>query len=421
MIDSVSVIIILITLVLSAFFSGFEIAYVSSNKVHIEILKKQEGVIANVLTKLTRRPSKLLATMLVGNNVALVVYGFVMGKVMTAMLPPFFQNVVWHTVISTLVILITAEFMPKVFFQIYANQLLKIFAIPAYFFYVLFSPLSEFVIWISDFVLRVFFKTKGDYVPLSFTKLELVDYISEQMENIPEKEEVDAEVQIFQNALEFSGVKAREIMIPRTEIVAVDINETIENLIATFVSSGFSKVLIYKDNIDDIVGYVHSFDMFKKPKNIKAVLIPIVNIPETMQINEVLNLLTRKRKSMAVVLDEYGGTSGILTLEDIVEELFGEIEDEHDKDNFIEEKISDSEYLFSARLEVEYLNEAYKFDLPESEDYETLGGLLILHNQEIPVQGEVISIPPYKFVVEACSETKVETVRLSIEEGNNNA
>ena len=190
MIDSVSVIIILITLVLSAFFSGFEIAYVSSNKVHIEILKKQEGVIANVLTKLTRRPSKLLATMLVGNNIALVVYGFVMGKVMTAMLPPFFQNVVWHTVISTLVILITAEFMPKVFFQIYANQLLKIFAIPAYFFYELFSPLSEFVIWISDFVLRVFFKTKGDYVPLSFTKLELVDYISEQMENIPEKEEL---------------------------------------------------------------------------------------------------------------------------------------------------------------------------------------------------------------------------------------
>lgn len=414
MIEPISIVIILTTLVLSAFFSGFEIAYVSSNKVHIEILKKQEGLIANILTRLTYRPSKLLATMLVGNNVALVVYGFEMGKVMTLLLPPFFQNVLWHTIISTLIILITAEFMPKVFFQIYANQLLKLFAIPAYFFYLLFYPFSSFIIWISDFVLRVFFKTKGDYVPLSFTKVELVDYISEQMGNAPKKEEVDAEVQMFQNALEFSGVKAREIMIPRTEIVAVDLNETIENLIATFVSSGFSKILIYNENIDDIVGYVHSFDMFKKPKTIKEVLIPVVTIPETIQINEVLNLLMRKRKSMAVVLDEYGGTSGIVTLEDIVEELFGEIEDEHDKDKFIEEQISDTEYLFSARLEVEYLNETYHLDIPESEEYETLGGFIVLHNEGIPTQGEVIEISPFTFTIEACSQTKIETVRLTV-------
>lgn len=414
MVEPISIIIILTTLVLSAFFSGFEIAYVSSNKVHLEILKKQEGVIANVLTKLTRKPSKLLATMLVGNNVALVVYGFEMGKVMTALLPDFFQNVLWHTIISTLIILITAEFMPKVFFQIYANQLLKLFAIPAYFFYLLFYPLSSFVMWISDFVLRVFFKTKGDYVPLSFTKVELVDYISEQLENVPKKEEMDSEVQMFQNALEFSGVKAREIMIPRTEIVAVELSESIENLIATFVSSGFSKILIYNENIDDILGYVHSFDMFKKPKNIKEVLIPIVNIPETIQINEVLNILTRKRKSMAVVLDEYGGTSGIVTLEDIVEELFGEIEDEHDKDNFIEEQLSETEYLFSARLEVEYLNETYHLEIPESEEYETLGGFIVLHNEGIPTQGELIQIPPFSFVIEACSQTKIETVRLVV-------
>lgn len=418
MIEPISIVIILTTLVLSAFFSGFEIAYVSSNKVHIEILKKQEGLIANILTRLTYRPSKLLATMLVGNNVALVVYGFEMGKVMTLLLPPFFQNVVWHTIISTLIILITAEFMPKVFFQIYANQLLKLFAVPAYFFYLLFYPFSSFIIWISDFVLRVFFKTKGDYVPLSFTKVELVDYISEQMGNAPKKEEVDAEVQMFQNALEFSGVKAREIMIPRTEIVAVDLNETIENLIATFVSSGFSKILIYNENIDDIVGYVHSFDMFKKPKTIKEVLIPVVTIPETIQINEVLNLLMRKRKSMAVVLDEYGGTSGIVTLEDIVEELFGEIEDEHDKDKFIEEKISDDEYLFSARLEVDYINETYHLNLPESEEYETLSGLIVLHTEEIPTQGETISLPPFVFSIEACSQTRIETVRVFIKEND---
>lgn len=418
MIEPISIVIILTTLVLSAFFSGFEIAYVSSNKVHIEILKKQEGLIANILTRLTHRPSKLLATMLVGNNVALVVYGFEMGKVMALLLPPFFQNVVWHTIISTLIILITAEFMPKVFFQIYANQLLKLFAVPAYFFYLLFYPFSSFIIWISDFVLRVFFKTKGDYVPLSFTKVELVDYISEQMGNAPKKEEVDAEVQMFQNALEFSGVKAREIMIPRTEIVAVDLNETIENLIATFVSSGFSKILIYNENIDDIVGYVHSFDMFKKPKTIKEVLIPVVTIPETIQINEVLNLLMRKRKSMAVVLDEYGGTSGIVTLEDIVEELFGEIEDEHDKDKFIEEKISDDEYLFSARLEVDYINETYHLNLPESEEYETLSGLILLHTEEIPTQGETISLPPFVFSIEACSQTRIETVRIFIKESD---
>ena len=418
MIEPISIVIILTTLVLSAFFSGFEIAYVSSNKVHIEILKKQEGLIANILTRLTYRPSKLLATMLVGNNVALVVYGFEMGKVMTLLLPPFFQNVLWHTIISTLIILITAEFMPKVFFQIYANQLLKLFAVPAYFFYLLFYPFSSFIIWISDFVLRVFFKTKGDYVPLSFTKVELVDYISEQMGNAPKKEEVDAEVQMFQNALEFSGVKAREIMIPRTEIVAVDLNETIENLIATFVSSGFSKILIYNENIDDIVGYVHSFDMFKKPKTIKEVLIPVVTIPETIQINEVLNLLMRKRKSMAVVLDEYGGTSGIVTLEDIVEELFGEIEDEHDKDKFIEEKISDDEYLFSARLEVDYINETYHLNLPESEEYETLSGLILLHTEEIPTQGETISLPPFVFSIEACLQTRIETVRIFIKEND---
>lgn len=412
--DTFSIAIIIITLILSAFFSGFEIAYVSSNKVHIEIQKKQGGFMANILTKITRKPSKLIATVLVGNNIALVIYGFEMGKIMTNMLPPFFQNVVWHTIISTLIILITAEFMPKVFFQIYANQLLKILAVPAYFFYWLFSPISNFIIWISDFILKIFFKTKGDNVPLSFTKVELGDYISEQMENASKKEDVDAEIQIFQNALEFSSVKARDIMVPRTEIIAVDINEKPEELIHSFVSSGFSKILVYNENIDDIVGYVHTFDMFKKPKDIKSILIPIPYIPETMLIHEVLNMLTRKRKSMAVVLDEYGGTSGMLTLEDIVEELFGEIEDEHDKDDFVEEKISDTEYVFSARLEVDYINETYNLNLPESEEYETLGGLIVSSNEGIPSQGEIVSIPSFNFFIEECSETKIERVKLFV-------
>lgn len=414
----VSFIIIFVSLLLSAFFSGFEIAYISSNKVHVEIEKKQSGVLARVLRKITKKPSKLIATMLVGNNISLVVYGFEMGRVMTQFLPDFYQNVFWHTLISTLIILATAEFLPKVIFQIYANQLLKALAIPAYVFYLVFSPISNFVIWISDFVLKVFFKTKGDHVPLSFTKLELVDYISEQMEHVQQKEEVDAEVQIFQNALSFSEVKARDVMIPRTEIVAVDINIKNEELIKTFVSSGYSKILIYKDNIDEIVGYVHSFDMFKKPKDLQSVLIPVIFIPGTVLINEVMRILTHKRKSMAVVLDEYGGTAGILTLEDIVEELFGDIEDEHDVVSLLEEQISVNEYLFSARLEVDYLNETYKLDLPESEDYETLGGLIVSCYEDIPQKGERVSLPPFEFLIEESSEAKIQTVRLFVTRSN---
>lgn len=409
-----SLIVIVVSLILSAFFSGLEIAYVSSNKVHVEIEKKQGGFLAKILTKITRKPSKFIATMLVGNNISLVIYGFEMGRIMTIMLPPFFQNVAWHTIISTIIILLTAEFMPKVIFQIYANQLLKALAIPAYFFYWLFSPISNFIIWISDIVLRLFFKTKGDNTQLTFTKLELVDYISEQMENVHETEDVDAEVQMFQNALGFSEVKAREVMIPRTEVMAIDIEESTDELMKIFVSSGFSKILVYTESVDEIIGYVHSFDMFKKPESIRSVLRPVEYIPETMLINDVLNLLTHKHKSMAVVLDEYGGTSGIITLEDIVEELFGEIEDEHDVVTLLEEKISDEEYVFSARLEVDYINETYKLDLPESENYETLGGLVVSYNEDIPTKGERVSIPPFEFLIEEVSETKIQIVRLFV-------
>lgn len=409
-----SLIVIVVSLILSAFFSGLEIAYVSSNKVHVEIEKKQGGILAKILTKITRKPSKFIATMLVGNNISLVIYGFEMGRIMTTILPPFFQNVAWHTIISTLIILLTAEFMPKVIFQIYANQLLKILAIPAYFFYWLFSPISNFIIWISDIVLRLFFKTKGDNTQLTFTKLELVDYISEQMENVHETEDVDAEVQMFQNALGFSEVKAREVMIPRTEVMAIGIDESTDELMKIFVSSGFSKILVYTESVDEIIGYVHSFDMFKKPESIRSVLRPVEYIPETMLINDVLNLLTHKHKSMAVVLDEYGGTSGIITLEDIVEELFGEIEDEHDVVTLLEEKISDEEYVFSARLEVDYINETYKLDLPESENYETLGGLVVSYNEDIPTKGERVSIPPFEFLIEEVSETKIQIVRLFV-------
>ncbi|GIZ14275.1 hemolysin family protein [Capnocytophaga catalasegens] len=412
----ISVIIIVVTLLFSAFFSGMEIAYVSSNKVHIEIQKKQSGIIGNILEKLTRKPSKFIATMLVGNNIALVVYGFEAGRLMTSVLPEYFRNILWHTLFSTIVIVITAEFLPKVFFQIYANTLLSALCIPAYFFYVIFSPISSFIMWISDTVLRIFFKTKGDDQHLTFSKIELVDYISEQIENLPDTQTVDSEVQIFQNALGFSEVKAREIMIPRTEISAVSIDENIDVLKELFISTKYSKILIYKDSIDEIVGYVHSFEMFKKPKTIRSILRPVVNVPGSIFISKVLDILTKKHQSMAVVIDEYGGTSGILTLEDIVEELFGEIEDEHDKIILKELQISDKEYLFSARLEVSYINEKYKLQLPESENYETLGGLIMDFHESIPEKEEEVQVQNYLFLIEEVTDNKILTVRIFVKE-----
>jgi magnesium and cobalt exporter, CNNM family len=421
-----NVIIIIVSLLFSAFFSGMEIAYVSSNKIHIEIEKKQSGLLAKILTRLTAKPSKFIATMLIGNNIALVIYGFYMGALLMQWFLQlsvdnnFFNylitdlSLLTQTVISTLIILITAEFLPKVFFQIYSNLLLKVFAFPAYVFYVLFSAISDFVIWISDVVLKQFFRTDGDQVQLAFTKVELGNYISEQMASVEEEDEVDSEIQIFQNALEFSEVKSREVMIPRTELVAVEIYDSIKSLNELFTTTGYSKILVYKDTIDDILGYVHSFDLFKNPTTIKSIIMPVEFVPETMLIKDVLNVLTKKRKSVSVVLDEYGGTSGIMTIEDIVEELFGEIEDEHDTIELLEEKISDFEYNLSARLEVDYLNETYKFNLPENENYETLGGLIVNSTEEIPEQNEKVKIENFLFTILEVSNTKIDVVLLHI-------
>lgn len=408
-----SILIIIIMLLLSAFFSGMEIAYVSSNKIHIEIEKKQNSFLAGILRKITKRPSKFIATMLVGNNIALVVYGFFMGDLLMEYINiAGFAGLLVQTVISTIVILLTAEFLPKVFFQVYANDLLKIFAIPAYFFYMLFAFISEFVIWISDLVLKVFFKTEGDMVQLSFSKIELGNYISEQMETVETDEEIDTEIQIFQNALDFSEVKSREAMIPRTEVIAVDIETSPKELSKIFIETGLSKILVYKESIDDIVGYVHSFELFKKPANIKKIIMPVIFVPETMLAKDVLNILSKKRKSLAVVIDEYGGTSGIITVEDIIEELFGEIEDEHDTVALIEEEIAEGHYKFSARLEVDYLNETYKLNFSESENYETLGGMIVYFTEEIPEQGETVEIEEYAFHIIEVSNTKIELVEV---------
>ena len=413
--------IIIICLILCAFFSGMEIAFVSSNKIYLEIEKKQDNFLSHILTKLTEKPSQFIATMLIGNNVALVVYSFFMGDLLMKWFITLgiefssFVNLLIQTVLSTLIVLITSEFLPKVFFQIYANSFVKFFAIPAYIFYLIFYVVSSFIMWISDTILKRFFKTEGDFVPLFFSKIELGNYISEQMNHFEDHETVDSEIQIFQNALEFSGVKARDIMTPRTEIAGVDVLDSVEDLKEMFIKTGYSKIMVYQNSLDDCIGYVHSFELFKKPKTIKSILIRVEYVPETIFIKEALDLLIKKRKSVAVVLDEYGGTAGIMTIEDIVEELFGEIEDEHDSEEIrIEQEIEDGVFLFSARLDVEYINQTYKLNIPESDSYGTLGGFIVDYTKEIPQKGNKINIGNYNFVIEEASNNKIELVKMSI-------
>ena len=412
----IKIIIILISILLSAFFSGMEIAFVSANKMHIELEKKKDNFLARILSKLTEKPSKFIATMLVGNNIALVIYGYFMGDILTGFLAPSIENefvlLLVQTLISTLIILVTAEFLPKAIFRIYSNEMLKFFAIPAYFFFILLFFISELITVISDFFLRVLFNTREDERKLVFSKAELGDYISEQLESTGEN--VDSEIQIFQNALEFHNVKAREAMIPRTEIVAVEVHESLKNLKQLFIDTGLSKIMVYNQSLDDIIGYVHVFELFKKPRNIRSILLPIELVPESMMIHDILNDLIKKHKSVAIVLDEYGGTSGLITVEDIIEELFGEIEDEHDTTDLLEEKINDREYKFSTRLEVDYLNETYNLGLKEDSSYETLGGFIVNYTENIPSQGEVVVIDNFEFTILKVSASKIEEVYLKI-------
>jgi CBS domain containing-hemolysin-like protein len=414
----IELIIIIVSILLSAFFSGMEIAFVSANKMHIELEKKREGFIPRILSKITQKSSKIITTMLVGNNISLVIYTYYMGKFLLRMLPlnsiNDFSVLLIQTIISTIVILVTAEFLPKAIFRIYANEGLKAFVIPAYIFYYLFHFFSEFISVISDFFLRVFFKTNADEEQTEFSKEELGNYINEQLETGNLHDEMDSEIQIFQNALEFQKVKAREVMVPRTEIESVEIHETVANLKNVFIETGFSKILVYKSSLDDVVGYVNAFELFKKPKTIKSILLPLELVPESMMINDILNTLMKKRKSVAVVVDEYGGTSGMITVEDIVEELFGEIEDEHDSQEFLEEIISESEFNFSARLEVDHLNEEYNLGIEKSEAYETLGGFIIEHIENIPEEKERIEIDNFEFKILKMSGAKIDEVSLKI-------
>jgi len=414
----IQIAVILISILLSAFFSGMEIAYVSANKFQVELEKKKEGFISKILSKLTAKPSKFITTMLVGNNIALVFYSFFMGELITGLLPvdelTEFSILLIQTIISTLIILVTAEFLPKAIFRIYANETLWFFAPLAYLFYVVFHIISDFITLISDYFLKLFFNSSKIVKQTEFSKEELGNYITKQLENAKDSEEVDSEIQIFQNALEFDNVKAREIMIPRTEIVAVDINENIQNLKQLFIDTGYSKILVYRGSLDDVLGYAHAFELFKNPKTIRSILFPVEFVPESMMINNVLNVLIKKKKSISVVLDEFGGTSGIITVEDIVEELFGEIIDEHDTFELLEDKINEREFEFSARLEVDYLNETYNLNIEENEAYETLGGYIVYHNEDIPEQDQVLEINGIYFKMLKVDSSKIKEVYVKI-------
>ena len=409
----VDITIILISIIFSAFFSGMEIAFVSANKLHIELEKKRKGFIPNILRKLTKNSSKFITTMLVGNNISLVLYSYFMGKLIVEYYG--INSILIQTIISTILILVTAEFLPKAIFRVYANETLKILALPAYFFYVLLYVFSFIINGISDFFLKFIFRTDKDAQQTVFSKEELGNYITEQLEfGNDSEEEIDSEIQIFQNALEFQKVKAREIMVPRTEILAIEIHEKVSKLSESFINSGFSKILVYKTSLDDIIGHVNAFELFKKPKTIKSILLPVEIVPESMMINDVLNSLMKKRKSIAIVVDEYGGTSGMITVEDVVEELFGEIEDEHDVQELTDERITETKFKFSARLEIDYLNEEYNLNIPKEEAYETLGGFIIDHTENIPEKGEVLEILGYEITILGVSSSKIEEIRLKI-------
>ena len=421
----VSDIVILISILLSAFFSGMEIAFVSSNRFSLEIEKLQLSFTSKVLKNITINPSRFIASMLLGNNIALVVYGIFMGeRILHFLFPntilsgkdPSLIVVFYQTLLSTGIILLTAEFLPKVFFQLYSNIAIKVFAIPVAFFYYLFYPITYLIIQFTDIILSRFFKTNSDKVQLSFSKVELGNFIEEQVESFYDKDNLDSEIKIFQNALEFSEVRAKEAMVPRAELVAVDQNTPVEELKSLFIETGLSKIPVYNKSIDQILGYVHVFDMIKNPKSLKKILLPLAFVPETMLINDVLKLLTKQSKSISVVIDEYGGISGILTVEDIVEELFGKIEDEYDKVDHIENQIDKNNYNFSARLEVDYINKKYNLSLPESEFYETIGGLIAYNTGEIPRKGEKIEINQYVFTVTKVTSKKIEEINLTLKD-----
>ena len=408
---------IILSLLFSAFFSGMEIAFVASNKLHIELMKKRGEFNARILSYFLETPSRFIATMIVGNNIALVVYGIEMAKVLAPYIKNHFTTndslvLLGQTLISTLIVLVTAEFIPKVLFSINANRFVRLFAVPAGLCYFGLYFFASLVVSLSNFVLKKVMHLEQLDQKRVFGRVDLQQYIEEHATNAKDKNQLDPEIQIFQNALDFSKVKARECMVPRNEIIAMDISVDINKLTNRFVETGLSKILIYRDNIDQIIGYTHSYELFKQPADIKSILLPVALVPETMTANNILNLFIKERKSLALVIDEFGGTSGLLTIEDIIEEIFGEIQDEHDLMGYEETRFSENEFVFSGRQKIDYLNEKYNLKLPESDDYETLSGLIVNLCECIPKQNEQIKVGSFILQILKVDQTRIETVKL---------
>lgn len=405
----------------SAFFSGLEIAFITSNKLRIELENIQGTFSAKILAHFNKYPSRYLGTMLLGNNISLVIFGIYMDEQLDGFLGQFISHdykigiLLLSTFLSTMLILITAEFLPKNLFRINPNKTLSLFAFPLTIVYGLLYPIVMITIGFSEFILKKVFRLKIENDKAAFTMIDLDNYVREgTATSIEKKADMDHEIQIFQNALDFSSVKARECMVPRTEIIALDVNDSIEMLKQKFVQTRLSKILIYSESIDNIIGYIYSKELFKNPQSIKSILLPVSIVPESMAASEVLTIFIQQHKSIAVVVDEFGGTSGMLTMEDVMEEIFGEIEDEHDKEEMIDKQVSENEFIFSARLETDYINGKYNLNLPILDNVETLGGLVMHYHESIPRIHEEIRIGNFVFTTIAVTRTRIEQVNLKI-------
>ncbi len=411
---------ILATLALSAFFSGMEIAFVSADRLHVELQSKKGSLSGQIISKFIKNASRFISTTLVGNTLALVLYGIYMAQLLDPIirenLPDLIQSealvMISQTVLSTLIVLVTAEFLPKSIFMINPNSMLSFFALPMDVIYRAMYPVVALVVSSSRFMITKVFRQPYEEDKPVFRLTDLNNYIKNTL-LADEDTNVEVDTKIFNNALEFKTIRIRECMLPRTEIVAVEIEDSIEDLKQAFIESGHSKILVYRDSIDDVIGYCHSLALFKKPKQIADILTPIIIVPETMLANELMIQFISERKSLALVVDEFGGTSGIVSIEDIIEEIFGEIQDEHDDEDWVEQEIDDHTYIFSARHEIDYLNEKYNWNLPHG-DYETLGGLILSLTEDLPKVGEVIEHHPYTFIIQTTHDIRIDTVKLII-------
>ena len=405
------------TLLFSAFFSGVEIAFISANKLKLELDKNTGKFPANIITFFSKNESDFITTMLVGNNIALVVYGIVMTQILTPKIMDYFSSgfalLLVQTIITTLIVLVTAEFLPKAIFRIYPNQILRIFSIPIWLFFVFFRPVALLMLFLSKLVLKYFLGQKMEDGKQVFGKTDLDEYLS-NVKSVEGEEDSRVEVEMLQNVLDLTDKKLRECMIPRTKLVAMDISSPINEIKNRFIATKLSKILIFKGNIDVVIGYIHSSDLFRNPQNVRSILLPIPFVPESMSVMQLLNQFIESNKGVALVVDEFGGTSGMLTIEDVTEEIVGEIVDEHDVEEITDKKLAKNKYQLFAGLDIELVNKKYNLTLPESDEYETLAGLILHHLAEIPQKNDVIKLEEFQFTIIKVNETAIQEVQLKV-------